>query len=129
MPLLKYGAWIPDTTDYESSTVFNINNVLPRADGYGPFPSLSAYTQALPAPCRGGFYALKSDGSVVTFAGTKDRLYQLNNTNFGWTNVSIPATCTISIASPGVITYANSFVANDPVVLSTTGALPTGLTA
>jgi len=129
MPLLKYGAWIPDTTDYESSTVFNINNVLPRADGYGPFPSLSAYTQALPAPCRGGFYALKSDGSVVTFAGTKDRLYQLNNTNFSWTNVSIPATCTISIASPGVITYANSFAANDPVILSTTGALPTGLTA
>ena len=38
-------------------------------------------------------------------------------------------TCTISIASPAVVTYNNSFVANQAVVFTTTGALPTGLTA
>lgn len=38
-------------------------------------------------------------------------------------------TCTISIASPAVITMTNNFVAGQPVRFETTGALPTGLTA
>jgi hypothetical protein len=63
--------------------------VVPRGDGYGPFPAFSAYASALPAPCRGAFYALKSDGTVVTFAGTGTKLYKLNNTDFTWTDVSL----------------------------------------
>lgn len=39
------------------------------------------------------------------------------------------STVTISIASPAVVTMANSFVAGQEIVFSTTGALPTGLTA
>jgi hypothetical protein len=88
MPLLKFGSWSPDSADYESDAVHLIQNVVPRADGYGPFPSPSNYTQALADTCRGAFYALKSDGSVAVFAGTSDRLYQLNNTDFSWTDVS-----------------------------------------
>jgi len=88
MPLLKFGAWSPDTTDFESSAPKTILNVIPRADGYGPFPGVSAYTQALPAACRGGFYALKSDGSVITFAATATKLYRLDNTDFSWIDVS-----------------------------------------
>lgn len=130
MPLLKYGPYLPDTTDYESSTVFNINNVVPRGDGYGPFGSFSAYTQSLPAACRGAFYALKSDGTVLTFAGTSDRLYQLNNTTYAWKNVSLLANCTISNASPGVVTYTNTFAANDPVVFAAgAGTLPSQIVA
>ncbi|MHC2867985.1 hypothetical protein ACVIYH_009118 [Bradyrhizobium diazoefficiens] len=88
MSLLKWGPWTPDTIDYEAATPKTILNVIPRADGYGPFPSVSAYTQALPAVCRGGFYALKSDGTVITFAGTSTKLYRLNNTDFSWVDVS-----------------------------------------
>lgn len=88
MPLLKWGAWTPDTIDYEAATPKTILNVIPRADGYGPFPGVSTYTQALPAACRGGFYALKSDGTVVTFAGTATKLYRLNNTDYSWVDVS-----------------------------------------
>jgi hypothetical protein len=91
MPLLQWGDWRPDTSDYEGTSVHNILNVTPRGDGYGPFPSFSAYTQALPAACRGAFYALKSDGTVVTFAGTSTKLYKLNNTDFTWTDVSLGA--------------------------------------
>jgi hypothetical protein len=99
MPLLKWGAWTPDTIDYESASPKTILNVVPRADGYGPFPSVSAYTQALPAICRGAFYALKSDGTVVTFAGTSTKLYQLNNTDFNWTDVSKAAGTYSSLSS------------------------------
>jgi hypothetical protein len=129
MPLLAAGEYKPDVSDYLGSASRNVLNVIPRGDGYGPFPSFSAYTSALPAACRGAFYALKSDGTVITFAGTADRLYQLNNSDFTWKNVSLPATCTISEADPGVVTYTNTFAAEDPVVLSTTGALPEPLVA
>lgn len=130
MPLLAAGDYRPDVSDFLGTASRNVLNVIPRGDGYGPFPSFSAFTSALPAVCRGAFYALKSDGSVVTFAGTADRLYQLNNTDFTWKNVSLPANVTsISNASPAVVTYANTFAAENPVVLSTTGTLPEPLVA
>jgi hypothetical protein len=88
MPLLAYGDYRPDVSDYEGAATKNILNVVPRGDGYGPFPSFSPYTSALPAGCRGAFYALKSDGTVVAFAGTSNRLYRLNNTDFTWIDVS-----------------------------------------
>lgn len=91
MPLAQWGPWQPDTTDYEGPGVRNLSNVIPRGDGYGPFPQFNAYSQALPAMCRGAFYALKSDGSVLTFAATSTKLYQLNNTTYGWTDVSLSA--------------------------------------
>src|SRR6266702_7230859 len=91
MALLQWGDWRPDTSDYEGTSVHNILNVVPRGDGYGPFPSFSSYTSGLPAVCRGAFYALKSDGSVITFAGTSTKLYRLNNTDFSWTDVSLGA--------------------------------------
>src|SRR5438105_12699151 len=91
MPLLSYGEYRPDVSDYEAQATRNILNVIPRGDGYGPFPSFAVYTQPLPAACRGAFYALESDGTVITFAARVDRLYQLNNTDFTWKNVSLPA--------------------------------------
>jgi hypothetical protein len=88
MPLLPYAEYKPDVSDYEGTATKNILNVIPRGDGYGPFPSFSAYASALPSTCRGAFYALKSDGTVITFAGTSSKLYKLNNTDYGWTDVS-----------------------------------------
>lgn len=88
MPLLATGEYRPDVSDYEGQATRNILNVVPRGDGYGPFPAFSAYSSALPAACRGAFYALKSDGTVVTFAGTSTKLYKLNNTDFTWSDVS-----------------------------------------
>src|SRR5215813_10549275 len=88
MPLLRYAEYKPDVSDYEGEATRNVLNVIPRGDGYGPFPSFSAYTTALPSACRGAFYALKFDGTVITFAGTSDKLYRLNNTDFTWTDVS-----------------------------------------
>jgi hypothetical protein len=40
-----------------------------------------------------------------------------------------PASCTMTIASPGVVTrVGHGFVANQPIVFNTSGALPTGVT-
>ncbi len=131
MALLQWGDWRPDTTDYEGTSVHNILNVIPRGDGYGPFPSYSAFSTAAPTTARGGFYALKSDGTVVTFMGTSDRLYMMSNTDFSWTPVSkVQALTSISNASPAVFALnSHGYAINDKIVLSTSGALPTGLTA
>lgn len=130
MPLLPFGEYRSDVSDYEGQTTQTILNVVPRGDGYGPFRDFAALTQALPDDCRGAFYALKSDGSVAIFAATSVALFLANNTDFSWKPVSKVTTVTISNASPGVITLVgHGFAANYPLVLSTSGTLPTGLTA
>jgi hypothetical protein len=99
MPLLPFGDYKPDISDYEGQNNQSVLNVVPRGDGYGPFQSSAVFSQALPAACRGAFYALKSDGSIVTFAGTSTKLYQLNNTNFSWTDVSKGASTYSSLSA------------------------------
>lgn len=56
--------------------------------------------------------------------------HQFHNWDYSGTPDVPGTTVTITIASPGVVSHAgHSFSANDQVVFSTTGALPTGLTA
>lgn len=56
--------------------------------------------------------------------------HQFHNWDYSGTPNVPGTTVTITIASPGVVTdTGHSYIANDPIVLSTTGALPTGLTA
>lgn len=131
MPLLPWGEYKPDVADYEGQSTKTLANVMPRGDGYGPFPDFAILSQAMIGACRGAFYALKSDGSVAVFAGTSDRLFLASNTDYSWTPVSKVATFTVSSASPGVITKtAHGFVANDPFVpFNTGGALPAAMTA
>lgn len=88
MPLLPAGEYRPDVSDYEASTSRNILNVVPRGDGYGPFFDFATLSQALPGPCRGGFVALRQDGSVAIFGATATGLYLLDNTTFAWAEVS-----------------------------------------
>src|SRR4051794_5956451 len=108
MPLLAYGDYRPDVSDYEGQATRNILNVIPRGDGYGPFPSFSAYAAALPSACRGAFYALKSDGTVVAFAGTSTKLYKLNNTDFTWTDVSKGASTYSALSSTAQWQFAQT---------------------
>lgn len=88
MSVLEFGPFAPDRSSYKAKTTQAAFNVVPRADGYGPHLDLLVFTQALPSACRGYFYGRKSDGSVQLFAGTATNLYQLNETNYTWTNVS-----------------------------------------
>lgn len=131
MPLLPFGDFKPDVADYLGTATRNVNNVLPRGDGYGPFPDFAILSQSLPSACRGGFYALNSDGSVTIFAGTVNGLYRANNSDYSWIPVGKVATVTISSASPGVITETgHGSVANEPKVFSNSGgALPVAITA
>lgn len=88
MPLQPFGEWRPDVSDHDAQYTAAVNNVLPRADGYGPFPGFSAYSTALPDTCRGLYRSIKSDGSIKIFSGTATGLYAMDNGTLAWTNVS-----------------------------------------
>ena len=86
--IIPFGEYRPDVSDLDGATTAAINNVVPRADGYGPFQSLVPFTSALPAVCRGYFFARDEDGSVRVFSGTSNKLYLLNNTTLSWDDAS-----------------------------------------
>lgn len=88
MPVLSFGEFRPDISDYRGEHSTYILNAVPRGDGYGPVQALSAFTAAQAATCRGMFLARKNDGTVAIFAGTLTKLYLLNNTTGAWTDVS-----------------------------------------
>lgn len=88
MTVYPFPAYRPDLTDIGTASSALISGCIPRGDGYGPFKNFTAFTQALPANCRGFFFARRSDGSIAVFAGTSTRLYLLDNTTFVWVDAS-----------------------------------------
>ncbi len=130
MPLLPIPEFKPDLTDLDSNSSQTLTNVIPRADGYAPFGDFAAYSAALPAACRGFFYARNADGTITVFAGTSTRLFRLNNTDFTWIPVSkVTALTSISNATPAVFTLVSHGLSiGDAIVLSTSAAdLPSPL--
>ncbi len=89
MPVIPFPEWKPDLSDYQGAASQIIFNVLPQGDGYGPFPSFSAMSTALPGPCRGCFFGRNADGSILIIAATATKLYKMSNTDFTWVDVSI----------------------------------------
>ena len=86
--MITFGEYRPDQSSFQAKSTQYLSNVLPRGDGYGPFSDFSVLTSALAATCRGYFYARKADGSISVFAATATKLYNLDNTNLTWTDVS-----------------------------------------
>lgn len=85
---LNFGPYKPDLASINNNSASVLLNVTPRGDGYGPFQSFQSFTTALPAACRGFFFARRSDGSIAVFAGTITDLYLLDNSTFNWIRVS-----------------------------------------
>src|SRR6185369_5439056 len=86
--LMPFGEYRPDVSDYEGGINGTILNVIPRGDGYGPWPALTSFTSAAEGTCRGQFYAHKNDGSIAVFYGTSTKLYLLDNTTNAFSDVS-----------------------------------------
>src|SRR5690606_8890438 len=106
MAVLPFPDYRPDLSSINAGHTASVLNVLPRADGYGPFKGANVFTDTLPAPARGGFFARNADGSVTIFAGTADRLYQLDNTTLEWTDVSKSGSAYTALGSTANWTFA-----------------------
>lgn len=87
---------------------------------------------AVDASLRHSLYNYKKKNGtnyILSVKGTK--LQKWNNTTLAWEDLALVGrTATVSIATPAVVTLAgHGFLAGTPIVFSTTGALPTGITA
>lgn len=86
MPQFAFPAWRPDLSNLNNQASETIKNVVPNADGYGPFNDVSAFSDALGAACRGAKLMLDSTGAAHVMAGTATALYKLSST--AWSDVS-----------------------------------------
>jgi microcystin-dependent protein len=141
---LVAGEWI----DFKSSTEASVTLIPAGADTLDGDGSASPYR--LPSFCNCRVMKSGSGAYVLTVRpDTYVGKLELNQTNKlpkgkAWANGQAlsrttfaglfaelvkSATVTITISSPGVVTWtAHGLIANDPVKFTTTGALPTGLT-
>lgn len=86
--MTAFAFYEPDKAIFNPAASTVINNVLPKADGYGPMPQLVEYSEALASQCYGFTYVRSSTGSYSVLAGTQTRLYKLDPSTLAWTDVS-----------------------------------------
>jgi hypothetical protein len=83
-----FGPFEPDRSLYYPGVTGNVVNCLPVTDNWGPQPDLSAISDALAATCRGAVYVRTSTGTFRLIAGTATKLYELNTTDYSWTDIT-----------------------------------------
>lgn len=86
--MVPFGKWRPDLYGLNSQFAGEASGVLPGGDSKRPWPSLSPYTAALPAVCRGATYAVGSTGAYSLFAGTATKLYKFNSSTLAWDDIT-----------------------------------------
>lgn len=128
-PLPGAGAFvIDDATDVDTtSTPPNDGDVLTFDTGSGDWIPAAGDLGALHLQDQ---RVATTDGGTFTSGAWQPRVLntEVINTISGASHVI--STVTITIASPGVVSWtAHGLAAGTPIVFSTTGALPTGLTA
>lgn len=88
MPKVMFGSWQPDVASIDQQNTSYLANVLPNANGYGPFKDMVAISDALPARCLGLFGVIDEDNTAHLFAGTATKLYKANSTTRAWDDVT-----------------------------------------
>ena len=88
---IPFGPFEPDKSIFNGSISPNAINVQPVANGWAPLPDLVAISEALSATCRGAVYVRDSSGAYTIIAGTETGIYELDTTDYSWTNISGPS--------------------------------------
>lgn len=85
IPFAQFG---PDRSSFDASFCDVLENVLPKAGSYGPFPQFVPVSQALAASPMGTILAYVENSQYRLFVGTRTKLYMLDVNTLGWTDVS-----------------------------------------
>ena len=111
--LLRIADYRPDISDHNAAHTQSVHNVLPQADGYGPWFDPNVFSGALAARCRGLFFGTKSDGTIKIFAGTETKLYVLDTTTLLWTDASAGGGSYSALPTEGLWQFAQF---NDKII-------------
>lgn len=85
--MISFGSWTPDKPTIYGPHLRQAKNVIPTADGYGPFKALVAASSALSTRVAGAGAFRDVAGAVHVYAGDQTALYELNS-SATWDNVS-----------------------------------------
>lgn len=89
MTIFPLPEWLPDLPAHQNPGLITCRNVIPKtAASYGPFSSLSIYSDALSGRCQGAFTARDNAGNVNLFAGDATKLKRLTSASPSWSDVS-----------------------------------------
>lgn len=115
---------LDDLTDVDAPTPSD-GDVLTFDSGSGD------WVPAAPAGASADYAHVKKSADQTGANYTTGTIVSFNTEVEDTNNIhGLNATVTITIASPGVVTWTgHNFLAGSPIVLTTSGALPTGLTA
>lgn len=78
--IIPFGEYTPDLPKLGNTGATTAKNVIPAKAGYKPLNSLTTYSNALTAYCRGAFSAMDSTGNVSSYSGDATKLYRLIGT-------------------------------------------------
>lgn len=115
--MITFAQYGPDRSPFDANFSDRMENVLPLADGWGPFPAFSPLSDPLPARPMGSYLAYVQNGNYVLFAGTATAIYMFDGATLGWTDVTGPS-------GPYSTTQQWSFVQYGNRVIATNGSDP-----
>lgn len=78
--IIPFGSYAPDLPALGNTEATTIKNCIPHLKGYKQLNSLTNYSTALTAYCRGAFSAMNATGNVSTYAGDATKLYHMVST-------------------------------------------------
>ena len=87
MARITFGEWLPDQPGVIGALT-TAKNVVPKAVGYGPFPSEVDYTSAASQNLNSVYAAKDDSGNVRVFAGGSTRLFLVDSTDYSLDDVS-----------------------------------------
>lgn len=97
--MIKFSPWKPDSAVYETDASVDVNNVVPSASGFRPFPSFFNVTGAITARAQGAVTVRGLQGTIYNFAGDATKLYKQSADGLTWADVSRLAGGAYSTAS------------------------------
>jgi len=89
---IEFPAYEPDRSTLETNNTNVVQNVLPKAGGWGPMKKHASVATALPSVPKGALSVIDSNGDSHIFCGTTTHLYKYDTGTLDWTDVSTAAT-------------------------------------
>jgi len=86
--MIEFGEYAPDLSVFDPTACNTVQNVLPHAKSWGPFPSYMAFTQPMAERPQGAILANFENGQYYVFVGTKTKLWRFNSNDLSWDDVS-----------------------------------------